>query len=143
MAVSSAIDWFFSQVEEGIILEDDCLPDQSFFPFCEKLLCYYRNDTRVMMIGGLNYVSGLEIKESYYFSKYYAIWGWATWKRAWRLYDKKLSGWPEFKKKRQLRVLYADARLARLFEFCFDSYQTTRSTRGTISGCIRVYLRTG
>ena len=57
-SVSSAIDWFFSHVEEGIILEDDCVPDQSFFPFCQELLEKYRDDTRIMMISGNNFQFG-------------------------------------------------------------------------------------
>ncbi|UPK68785.1 glycosyltransferase family A protein [Chitinophaga filiformis] len=87
-AVSSAIDWFFSQVEEGIILEDDCLPDTAFYPFCEALLERYRHDTSIMHIGGTNYQAGLRRgNASYYFSRYAHIWGWATWKRAWKYYD--------------------------------------------------------
>ncbi|GAK49453.1 hypothetical protein U14_00675 [Candidatus Moduliflexus flocculans] len=87
MAVSSAIDWFFEHEEEGIILEDDCLPDQSFFRFCEELLEYYRHDTRVMAISGDNFQQGQQRgKYSYYFSQLPHCWGWATWRRAWRLY---------------------------------------------------------
>jgi hypothetical protein len=86
--VSSAIDWFFSQVEEGIILEDDCLPDPSFYNFCDTLLERYRYNTQVMHIGGTNYQAGIARgNASYYFSRYAHIWGWATWKRAWKYYD--------------------------------------------------------
>lgn len=87
-AVSSAIDWFFSQVEEGIILEDDCMPDPSFYNFCTTLLEHYRHDTRMMHIGGSNYQAGITRgNASYYFSRYAHIWGWATWRRAWEFYD--------------------------------------------------------
>lgn len=87
-AVSSAIDWFFSQVEEGIILEDDCLPDPTFYTFCTQLLEHYRYNTRIMHIGGTNYQAGVTRgNASYYFSRYAHIWGWATWKRAWQYYD--------------------------------------------------------
>ncbi len=87
-AVSSAIDWFFSQVEEGIILEDDCIPAPGFFSFCTRLLEHYRHDTSVMHINGSNYQAGIQRGEaSYYFSRYSHIWGWATWKRAWQRYD--------------------------------------------------------
>jgi hypothetical protein len=87
-AVSSAIDWFFENVEEGIILEDDTLPDQSFFNFCEQLLAYYRDHERIMHIGGVNFQLGKHRgKASYYFSKYSHVWGWATWRRAWRYYS--------------------------------------------------------
>lgn len=88
MAVSSAIDWFFEHEEEGIILEDDCLPDVTFFRFCKKLLEYYRNDTRIMAISGNNFQQGQRRgKYSYYFSQLPHCWGWATWRRAWRLYN--------------------------------------------------------
>lgn len=88
VAVSSAIDWFFSQVEEGIILEDDCLPHEDFFVFCETLLHRYRNNEQVMHIGGANFQFGKNRGQaSYYYSTYAHIWGWASWKRAWKIYD--------------------------------------------------------
>ena len=91
IAVSQAIDWFFEQEPEGIILEDDCLPDQSFFWFCKELLEKYRNDTRIMHIGGTNFQFGKNrTNYSYYFSRYAHIWGWASWRRAWEYYDEKL-----------------------------------------------------
>jgi hypothetical protein len=87
LAVSGAIDWFFSCVEEGVILEDDCLPVASFFPFCEELLARYRADPRVMHIGGYKprYVD--RDAYAYNFGRYTHIWGWATWRRAWQKYD--------------------------------------------------------
>lgn len=87
-AVSSAISWFFQHVDSGIILEDDCLPDPSFFSFCENLLKYYQNDARVMHIAGCNFQNGIRRSNAdYYFSIYAHVWGWATWKRAWARYD--------------------------------------------------------
>ncbi|HNY11352.1 MAG TPA: glycosyltransferase family 2 protein [Candidatus Wallbacteria bacterium] len=97
-AVSSAIDWFFENVEEGIVLEDDCLPDASFFPYCEQLLEKYRNDSRIGMIGGINFQFGHKRGNySYYFSRYTHIWGWASWRRAWKYYDVNMSIWPEIR----------------------------------------------
>ncbi len=87
-AVSGAIDWFFEHVEEGIILEDDCLPDQSFFPYCSELLEKYRDDQRIMCIAGdRSFTSNPEQKDSYEFSSFGLIWGWATWRRAWQKND--------------------------------------------------------
>jgi len=87
-AVSSAITWFFESEAEGIILEDDCLPDPSFFPYCDALLEHYRGDERVMCISGDNFISPhWHPEESYYFSRYAHIWGWASWARAWRHYS--------------------------------------------------------
>lgn len=92
VAVSSGINWFFNHVYEGIILEDDCVPDISFFHFCETMLEYYRNDERIMHIGGFNYQDGIiRGSGSYYFSQLSHIWGWATWKRAWDKYDVNVS----------------------------------------------------
>jgi hypothetical protein len=94
-AVSSAIDWFFDQVEEGIVLEDDCVPDPSFFAYCADLLAQYRNDPRVMAISGDNFISAhWRPVESYYFSLFPHVWGWASWRRAWALYDVAMSDWP-------------------------------------------------
>lgn len=99
LAVSSAIDWFFEHVEEGIILEDDCVPDPSFFRFTQELLDRYRDDKRVMVISG-NHFHGTAHKpsHSYFFSRYNHCWGWASWRRAWQLYDHEMSLWPELRK---------------------------------------------
>jgi hypothetical protein len=87
-AVSSAITWFFSKVEQGIILEDDCLASNSFFYFCENLLDKYTNNNKITHIGGHNQQCGyIRNFSDYYFSKFSNIWGWATWKRAWDMYD--------------------------------------------------------
>jgi hypothetical protein len=86
-AVSSAITWFFDNVEEGIILEDDCLPNLSFFPYCEELLERYRENEEVMLIAGSNLHSEVVPPNvSYYFSPVIRIWGWATWKSTWEKY---------------------------------------------------------
>lgn len=104
-AVSSAIDWFFENVEEGIILEDDCLPNPSFFRFCEEMLRRYRKNNKVMHVGGSNYQKPEnQNSNSYYFSKYSHIWGWATWKRAWLKYDVNIESW--HKKKKLLNKFY-------------------------------------
>jgi hypothetical protein len=86
-AVAGAIEWFFSIEEKGIILEDDCLPDPSFFSFCTILLDHYKNDNRIMHISGFNDQPIRRSGSSYYFSNYPRIWGWATWRRAWKFYE--------------------------------------------------------
>jgi hypothetical protein len=94
-AVSGAIDWFFEHELEGIILEDDCLPDQSFFRFCEEVLERYRTEPSVMMISGGFYLGEqYEVVSSYFFSKHVDIWGWASWRRAWQYNDPKMTLWP-------------------------------------------------
>lgn len=100
-AVSTAIDWFFEQEEAGIILEDDCLPHPTFFSYCEELLNHYRDDTRVMHINGSNIMRGWlhDHDYSYYFSHHSAIWGWASWRRAWQHYDVNTFLLPEIQNK--------------------------------------------
>jgi hypothetical protein len=96
--VSSGLDWVFQECEEAIILEDDCLPDPTFFPYCEELLDHYRLNQQVMHIGGSNFVTtDWTCQDSYYFSRYPHIWGWATWKRAWIKYDVSLTDWAKLK----------------------------------------------
>ena len=94
-AVSSAITWFFEQVEEGIILEDDTLPVPDFFPYCQTLLQRYRDNQGVMHISGNNFQFGRKWgRASYYFSIYNHNWGWASWRRAWQCYDANLTSYP-------------------------------------------------
>lgn len=96
--VSSGLDWAFEQVEEAIILEDDCLPHPSFFSYCESLLGYYRTDERVMVVSGSNFQNGKKRSSySYYFSKYNHCWGWATWKRAWSHWEFNPEKWIDFR----------------------------------------------
>jgi hypothetical protein len=90
--ITSGIDWVFTYVEECIFFEDDCLPDPTFFQFCEEMLEKYRDDKRIMMISGNNFQYGRKRTEySYYYSQIFHIWGWATWKRAWKHYDHNVS----------------------------------------------------
>ncbi len=98
MGVSEGINWFFENEEEGIILEDDVLPIPSFFQYCEELLERYRHNDRVGVISGCNLVSRRFMpKESYFFSRYNHVWGWASWRRAWKLYDVTMQEWPHWR----------------------------------------------
>lgn len=113
-AVSSAIDWFFNQVDEGIILEDDCLPDPTFFAFCEELLSRYRHDERVMHISGANLYGGRNWGHaSYFFSRIPHVWGWATWRRAWQFYDVAMTSYPDFDKVGTVKNIVADEKSVR------------------------------
>jgi hypothetical protein len=97
--VSTGLDWVFSQVEEAVILEDDCLPHPHFFDFCEMLLERYRDNEKIMHIAGNYHLIGYKnqaSKYSYYFSRYPLIWGWATWRRAWQHYDFQVEWLKEF-----------------------------------------------
>lgn len=118
----SGLDWVFSLVEEAIILEDDCLPDLSFFPFCQELLARYRHDSRIAYISGCNLVEQhTTIKDSYYFSRIGGIWGWASWKSEWQRYDRSLSDWPENKKRNMLADIFNDPRAVAFWSRTFDA----------------------
>jgi len=113
--VSSGLDWVFQTVKEAIILEDDCLPHPTFFRFCEELLGKYRDDERVMNINGSNYQFGRKCGEaSYYFSHYTHIWGWASWRRAWRHYDVDIKNWTALKNKDEFLRIFS-CRAERIF----------------------------
>lgn len=110
LGVSLAITWFFDQVEEGIILEDDCVPHPAFFPFCTTLLERYRNDMRVWCISGNNFQNGQWRGDgSYYFSRYNHCWGWASWRRCWQHYDANLSKWPALRDSGFLKTIFPDS----------------------------------
>lgn len=101
--VSSGLDWVFKSVDKAIILEDDCVPDMTFYPFCEVLLDKYEFDERIMSISGQNVQFGKNKTEySYYFSAFHHCWGWATWKRAWKHFDFEMSLWEIQKAEAQL-----------------------------------------
>lgn len=107
LRVASGIDWIFEQVEEVIILEDDCLPEPSFFQFCEEMLARYRYHERVSMVSGGNLQFGQQRGlGSYYFSRYTHIWGWASWRRAWQHYDRDIKHWPQFRDEGWIEALF-------------------------------------
>jgi len=121
MRVSSGITWAFSRVERAIILEDDCLPSPSFFPFCDELLDRYADDERVMMVSGDNRLWRSAAPDtSYYFSRYPNIWGWATWRRAWDKFDLAMSGWPETRKARRFDAFFRQASERYYWKSLFD-----------------------
>lgn len=104
--VLEGLDWVFSQTERAIVLEDDCLPDASFFPFCEELLERFSQDRQVAAIGGTNLDPAKTAPgggESYYFSRFCHVWGWATWRRAWQLCDHEMKEWPSLRRTDWLR----------------------------------------
>jgi hypothetical protein len=106
-AVSGAIDWFFKNEEMGIILEDDCFPSQSFFWFCEELLEKYKDDERIMHISGDNFQNGFSRGDgNFYFSRHIHVWGWASWRRAWKYYDVKIKSYPRFVKQNLIQTVW-------------------------------------
>ena len=110
LGVTTNISWFFEQVEEGIILEDDIVPDPSFFGYCEELLDRYRDDQRVFAISGCNYVPPIAQSHPslpYRFSRVPHIWGWATWRRSWQQHQLDISDW---RTRLPIRRIWGDVR---------------------------------
>ncbi len=120
IAISSAITWFLDHVEAGIILEDDCVPDISFYYYCEELLERYKNDTRIGIISGDSFLKGQEFENSYYFSNFPHIWGWATWKRTWKNYDSSIKDWPQYRNLDWLEKKTGSKKYARIWFNIFD-----------------------
>jgi hypothetical protein len=118
---ATGLDWVFQNVEQAVLFEDDCLPHPSFFRFCDELLERYRDDERVMMISGNNFMGGRRLTtDSYLFSHYAGIWGWATWRRAWRHYDVELREWPAVRETRFLQDVLQNEDEVTFWRQCFD-----------------------
>ncbi|RUS98513.1 hemolytic protein HlpA [Dulcicalothrix desertica PCC 7102] len=123
LRVSSGLNWVFENVEEAIILEDDCLPHPTFFNFCEELLEKYRYDNRIMVISGNNFQFGrTRTQDDYYFSRYTHWWGWATWRRAWQYYDVNMTSWNQVKNQGYLKDILKDPTSVK---YWFDTFQAT------------------
>lgn len=128
--IASGLDWVFGKVDRAIILEDDCIPDQSFFSYCNELLERYKNDTRIGAISGTNMNSTtLDIQASYYFSKYPLVWGWATWARVWQNYDVNIPFWGAVRETNWLSSIVHEEEFDhwqkafnRVFEHAFDTW---------------------
>lgn len=120
-SVSGGISWFFENEERGIIIEDDIVPSDDFFSFCEAMLERYQHDERVMMITGTNYLPNPKNSRPYLFSEHFTIWGWATWRRAWNLYDVNMTGWESTKVRNNLRYKFNNSYIWRHFKNTFDS----------------------
>jgi hypothetical protein len=140
-AVSSALDWFFENEEEGIILEDDCVPSQDFFRFCQQLLRRYRGEPRVKAISGTSVLAdAFPSSESYVFSRYFSVWGWATWKRAWQEYDLAMSDWPKLRESGWLQDLfplpYVRRHMKRMFDLVYEGRIDTWDVQFVYS-CLR------
>tara|TARA_R110002020_G_scaffold268059_4_gene483228 strand:+ start:651 stop:1556 length:906 start_codon:yes stop_codon:yes gene_type:complete len=117
-ALAQAITWFFDREESGIIIEDDCIPDPSFFFFCDELLAKYKDDSRVMHISGINH-NPKDVRDndySYFFSKLGHSWGWATWRRAWKFFDYSMKNLEEVHKKGYFNDIYPNWIVRKYFQ---------------------------
>jgi hypothetical protein len=122
LRVASGLDWVFSLESEAIILEDDCLPSDSFFQFCDEMLDRYRGNKSIGMIGGINFQpSEVRAASDYFFSKYTHIWGWATWADRWAgAYDVDIKGWPKVKTEKALKNTLSSIGELKYWEAIFD-----------------------
>ncbi|MBK8922898.1 MAG: hypothetical protein IPM81_15535 [Saprospirales bacterium] len=126
--VYGALNWFFEQEEWGIVLEDDCVPDPAFFPFCSELLIKYQHEEQIMHIGCSNLLATqtMPTGSSYVFSKFSFVWGWASWRRAWQKMEINLDGLGEFERIGGMRRFLSNA-MAR--EYMLEKFRSTRAGR--------------
>jgi hypothetical protein len=138
LGVSGAISWFFAYEEMGIILEDDCVPNSSFFTFCEELLNRYKEDERIMQIAGCNIQKGNWRGEgSYYFSRYAEIWGWASWRRAWKCFDFEMKEYDSFLAQGGLANIFVNPAIQKRWRKNF--YQIRQEDPPTVWGYRWIY----
>lgn len=134
----------FAAHERAIVLEDDCLPDPTFFPFCETLLAHYATDERVMTIGGSRPSRIPAALGSYSVSRYPLIWGWATWRRAWQHFDLAMAAWPTAAMDGTLDRILGSPRAARYWAFVLDrNYRDARHRSWDYSWLFASWLRDG
>ncbi len=122
--IPSGLDRVFSEVEEAIVLEDDCLPHPTFFPYCAELLGRYRDDERIVHITGSQLLRSPPVGASYHFSRYPHVWGWASWRRAWNLYDVDLADWhadDEAERTARLRRMFEEEDEQRFWDWVWDN----------------------
>lgn len=136
--ISGGLKWIFSKSDRVIVLEEDCIPNETFFRFSEELLDKYENDERIMAVSGNNLqLENNEINYSYYFSYNFHLWGWATWKRAFKHYDDNMSAWPAIKKLEVLDSILKDrweiARWKRIFDKTYKNKIDTWAYRWVFS----------
>jgi len=140
----TAFDWIFDLCEEAIVLEDDTLPSRAFFRYCAELLERHRDDERVMMIGGDNYiVDGTHVPYSYFFSKYPGTWGWAGWRRAWREYDEAMANWPAVRDTRWLEESIGAVAPAPEWRTLFDATYSGRLSTWDYQWAFTMWQRHG
>ncbi len=142
--ISGGLDWVFGQFERAVIVEDDCLPDPSFFRFCGEMLDRYADDERVMAVSGDNFQHGRRFTpHSYYFSSEPHCWGWATWRRAWRHNDVTMAAWPAARDGGLLLDTFKDPSVARFVERALEGVYAGRTDSWAYPWAFSCYLRRG
>jgi len=126
---SSAISWVFEQEDRAIILEDDCVPVQPFFSYCDQLLEKYKDDSRIWLVSGNNYSEEFQVNDySYFFSLYGHSWGWATWKRCWNHFNLEIKNWPAFRENKRMFDVFPTKKEATFFHKIFDRIYNDKTT---------------
>lgn len=123
IGIQRAINWFFRNEKQGIILEDDIIPTKNFFGFMNYCLERYKNDSRIMMVSGTNYMGSKVESNKYFYSEHFLIWGWATWKRAWKKYDPDMRLWNKKSTKLKIKRKFTDLEY-KFLENKFNSLKT-------------------
>lgn len=124
----TGLPWVFEQVEEAIVLEDDCLPDPSFFRFSQELLEKYRHDERVMAVCGTNLLIDWKSDlQSYHFSQFFSSWGWASWRRVWKLYDAEMKLWPNAEMQRRIQDTLCNDKQFKQYKRFFNQVHTHKT----------------
>lgn len=120
--VVTGLNWVFTKVDRSIIVEDDLLPDMTFYSFCQDMLDMYEDNLKVGSIAGYSYKTDKKgVNDSYYFSKYIESWGWATWKRSWSQYEDSMELWPELKRSNWLGKLILNKYSVKYWESSLDA----------------------
>lgn len=120
--ISSGLDWVFSQVEEAIIVEDDCIPSEDFFKFCDEMLDTFQNNSEIGTISGSNFLpSGFVSNSDFFVSNFTHVWGWATWRRTWENYSFEIKAWPKERKKIFDKLPTLNNRSRRYWSLAFDA----------------------
>lgn len=144
MRVFTGLNWVFSNVKRAIILEDDCLPNPSFFPFCDELLEYYEDNPQIMAINGQNIQFGrCRSKYSYYFSRYFHSWGWASWRRAWENFDIEMKEWPSFRNNNSLYKIFSSPREIAYWERHFEETYRNKIDSWDYPWLFNLWLKNG
>jgi len=141
--MATGLDWAFDQSEQLIILEDDCLPGEGFFPFMCEMLEKYADDDRIDMISGDNFQPKQVTGDSYYYSRWSHIWGWASWRRAWQHFDKSIASWPAIRATGLLRACVDGADELQYWEHVFDEVHAGRIDTWDFSWMYACWLNGG
>ena len=140
---ASAISWVFEREDRAIILEDDCVPAQSFFPYCDYLLEKFKNDQRIWLVSGRSHHPHYQFFDThdYIFTFFGHTWGWATWKRCWNHFDIEMSDYPLFAKEGGFFNVFSNPDIAKYFNSTYNAYYNDKQLSSHVWDYQWVYAR--